>query len=327
MHWLDALSTVMVLPRPVNRFFHGGWGDADLVDRYLGLADRIPDDVDLAIDWDSGRATEAAMVYEGAYTSHLEDLPAGVAPSQALALLPLGECRGVVVWIGAWNEHGFRGRRPLAARLLGAGLGSVMLETPYFGHRRPTEHPLHPVSTVEDFFMLGRAAVEEARSVLVGMHKEGLAAFGRAETPPLSVAGVSMGGNLGAFVSATIDFPIATASVAASHSPGPTFLDGLLRGGIDWEALGGEQAAARLREVLDRLSVLNFPPPAHAGAAVFVAGRGDGYIPTEAVIALHRHWAGSVLRWTDEGHASLLWLRRPTIARAVVESFERLARL
>ncbi len=328
MHWLDQLSTRFVLTRAANRFFQDGWGDEDLIDRYLGIADSVPADVDLDLAWERLAGDEDVEVFAGEFDSHLDDLPDGTRRAQALALLPAGECRGVALWMGAWNEHDFRGRRPLAQRLAHAGYGSVMLETPFFGKRRPLDDPLHGIATVADFFRMGRGAVEEARSLLAALHKEGLAPFGRTGTVPLAVAGVSMGGNLGAFVSATVGFPIATCVVAGSHSPGPTFLDGLLRGGIDWEALGGENGAAgRLRAALDGLSVLNFPPPNHAPAAVLVAGRGDGYIPTDAVRALHEHWEGSELRWVSEGHATLLWLRRPTIARATVDAFERLARL
>lgn len=312
--------------RPGNRFFQDGWGDRDLIERYIALADRHPDDIDVHVRWSPATPWNGFAVHSGDYASPVEDLPPGVEWSSLEAVLPGGECRGLVVQMGAWNDNGFGGRRPLARRLASVGIGSVMMATPYFGARRPHGDGRHPIASVSDFFVMGRAAVLEARAVLTNLHRDGLAPFGRSGRVPVGVAGYSMGGNLGAFVSATVRFPVATSVAAAAHSPEPTFLGGLIRAGIDWDALAdGGDPEQQLHDALSSISVLNFPPPPHAAAAVIVAGRGDGYIPTEAVEALHRHWKGSELRWTPEGHATLLWLRRPTLTRAVVDSFARLA--
>jgi pimeloyl-ACP methyl ester carboxylesterase len=135
-----------------------------------------------------------------------------------------------------------------------------------------------------------------------------------------------MGGNLAAFVGATVSFPVATAPLAAAHSPAPAFLDGVLRMSIDWDALGGrtEETASSLREYLGAATILNHPPPEHMRAAVIVAGTRDGFIPTAAVHTIHRHWPGSRLDWVNAGHSSMLWRRKDRLVTGIVDSFDRL---
>jgi hypothetical protein len=164
---------------------------------------------------------------------------------------------------------------------------------------------------------MGIAAVSEARGLLAGL---------TGHDAVLGVSGYSMGGNVAAIVAATTDFPLAAAPLAASHSPGPVFLDGILRSGIAWKALGGEQEADRLREILTSVSVLRVPPNDHARHAVIVAGRSDGYIPQSATLALAEHWAGSELRVHRGGHATLVWYRKAALVDAIVASFDRLER-
>jgi hypothetical protein len=136
-----------------------------------------------------------------------------------------------------------------------------------------------------------------------------------------------MGGNIGALVGATAGFPVAMAPLAASYSPGPVFLDGVISNGIEWDKLGGESQRQRLRETLTSASVLRVPPPRWAKSAVLVAARSDGFIPATAVEALHDHWTGSELRWRRGGHATLLWRQRRALADAIADSFERVASL
>jgi pimeloyl-ACP methyl ester carboxylesterase len=224
----------------------------------------------------------------------------------------------MVVLMAAWNEHDSRARFGIARRLAKRGIGSLVLENPYYGIRRPTDHDGQPIRTVADFFRMGIGAVTEGRGLLASVRNEDLIP---------GVAGYSMGGNIAALVSSTMSFPVATAPLAASYSPAPVYLDGALRGGIDWAALGGESSAEpRLREALLRASVLDRPAPDHARHAVLVSARYDGYVPPEATRALHDFWPGSELRWVGGGHATLLWMHKSALAAAIEDSFLRVTR-
>ncbi len=192
-----------------------------------------------------------------------------------------------------------------------------MLEQPFYGERRADPADEQPIATVADFMWMGRSAVLEGRVLADYLRRQGYR---------VGVSGYSMGGNMAGFLAAAMPFPVATALLAAPFSPGPPFLHGILRTTIDWEALGGDtpEVRDRLSEVLHSASVLRFPAPAHTRAAVLVAATRDGYVPTAAAQAIHRHWPGSVLEWVNGGHGTLLWFHRDRLVEAVVRSFERL---
>ena len=164
---------------------------------------------------------------------------------------------------------------------------------------------------------MGRSAVLEGRVLADHLRRQGYR---------VGVSGYSMGGNMAGFLAAAMPFPVATALLAAPFSPGPPFLHGILRTTIAWEALGGDtpEVRDRLSEVLHSASVLRFPAPPHTRAAVLVAATRDGYVPTAAAQAVHRHWPGSEMEWVNAGHGSLLWFHRDRLVEAVVRSFERL---
>ena len=135
-----------------------------------------------------------------------------------------------------------------------------------------------------------------------------------------------MGGNIAAFIGALTVFPTAIALAAASHSPAPPFLHGVMRGSLAWDALGGENAETeqRLRDFFASATVLDHESPPHTAAAVLLAGTIDGFVPTSAVLALHRHWPGSHVEWIRAGHATMLWRHKEEMARSAVTAFQRL---
>jgi hypothetical protein len=223
----------------------------------------------------------------------------------------------IVVLMSQWNDHDGTARLQMAEMLLKRGVASAILENPYYGERRPIPGDGQPISTVADFGAMGRAAVLEGRVLARHFHDRG---------HRVGVSGYSMGGNLAAFVAAGVPFPVAAAPLAGSHSPGPVFLDGVLRSTIAWEALGGDDdaTAAALRQYLSAATILDHPPPDHTRAAVLVAATKDGYVPTSAVQAVHRHWPGSRMDWVNGGHGWLLWRRKERLAAAIAEAFDRL---
>jgi len=315
-HPVDLLGATIVSRGPDRlRFFSDGWGDQALIDD-IEIPAGTPDPIHL--DWISHEADDGILVEVGIFKSPIAYLPAHALHGAVTRITPTAGTDRMVVLMAAWNEHDSRARFGIARRLARRGIGSLVLENPYYGIRRPERHDGQPIRTVADFFRMGIGAVAEGRGLLATIKSDGLKP---------GVAGYSMGGNVAALVSSTMPFPVATAPLAASHSPAPVYLDGALRGGIDWEALGGESMAApRLRETLLRASVLDRPAPDHPRYAVLVSARSDGYVPTEATLALHDHWPGSDLRWVRGGHATLLWTRKAALAVAIEDSFLRLDR-
>jgi hypothetical protein len=316
IHPIDRLGGTIVRRGPHRlRFFTDGWGEASAID-----AINVPsgDPSSIAIEWLSDTVDDRIRTSVGIFESPVAMLPDHARHGAVTRILPEGGTERVVVLMAAWNEHDSRARFGIARRLARRGIGSFVLENPYYGIRRPTDRVSQPIRTVADFFQMGIGAVTEGRGLLATIREEGLFP---------GVAGYSMGGNIAALISSTMPFPVATAPLAASYSPAPVYLDGALRGGIDWAALGGESSAEpRLREALLRASVLDRPAPDHARHAVMVSARSDGYVPPSATRALHAFWPGSELRWIRGGHATLLWMRKGALAAAIEDSFHRLTR-
>ena len=311
IHSIDHVGGLIVSQGPRHlRFFADGWGDPEYLDD-LSLVVSQPLPVD--IDWVQRRSDNGFTTAVGVFDSPAAaTLPASSRRAVVTRVAPESPGDRVVVLMAAWNEHDSRGRFGMARRLAQRGITSLVLENPYYGIRRSGEG--QPIRTVADFARMGSGAVEEGRALLATIRAQG-------GTP--GVSGYSMGGNVAALISATVPFPMATAPLAAAHSPAPVYLDGVLRGGIDWEALGGEEEAApRLRAFMLRASVCTMDPVEHTRRAVIVAAASDGYVPREATEILHRHWPGSQVRWLRGGHASLFWLGKRLLVNAIVDAFD-----
>ncbi|HEX9643868.1 MAG TPA: alpha/beta hydrolase family protein [Acidimicrobiia bacterium] len=310
MHPVDRAAGLLYRHGPASwRMFTDGWGDETLIDR-LQVAEAPPPE-SITIDWRESPRRDGIVVRDGAFVSPAEHLPEWSRVARVRLVAPVAPNGRLVVLMAAWNDHDWDTRSGLADRLAAGGVTSVMLENPYFGHRRPVEG--RAIGSVADFAVMGHATVHEGRALVAHF----------ADTHQVGVAGYSMGGNMAAFVGALSDRPVAIAPLAASHSPAPVWLDGIARVVIDWEALGGTEREARLRATMARVSVLAIPPPPHTAAAVIVGSRRDGYIPASAVEALHAHWPGSELRWLRGGHATMIWYRKDALADAIVAAFDR----
>ena len=317
IHPLDAAASVALAAGPQRlKFFSDGWGDERLIDPEAILNSPSPP---VEIVWLSHREDGPdRVVSHGTFTSPAPHLPSRSRLGGVMSVSPRVGTHKTVVLMPAWNEHDPKVRVAISHRLVDHGIRSLILENPYYGTRHPNHRGGQPIATVADFMVMGGGAVTEARGILTTLHEAG---------STVGVAGYSMGGNTAALVSGTLDFPVATAPLAASHSPGPVFLDGILSRGIDWRALGGRESEGRLRETLSSISVTNVPAKPHTSRAIVVRASSDGYIPESATQQLVDHWAGSELRVLAGGHATLIWFRKKQLADAIADSFLRLASL
>ncbi|MGA7272525.1 MAG: alpha/beta hydrolase family protein [Acidimicrobiia bacterium] len=293
--------------------FPRGWGD----EANLELFDHLPHQDDVAaaeIVWDAKTEHRGFRARKGLFTSPIASrLPgkAGVVPVELIEP-GTGSDRAVVL-MPAWNDEGFERRRKIALPLLQRGVASVMFEIPLYGSRRDGVEGDVAIGSVSDFALMGSGALVEAHALLNALERQ----YGS-----LGVGGFSMGGNLAALVSAGRRRALATGLMAASHSPGPVYLDGVLSGAIDFPGLG-PGSDTELRRLLGSVTVTSEPPRPHHRAAVLVAARGDGFVPGEAVTTLAEHWPGSELRWLPGGHGGLWWRHRDALVSAIADSFDR----
>ncbi|GMQ93549.1 MAG: hypothetical protein BMS9Abin12_1028 [Acidimicrobiia bacterium] len=314
IHPIDRAAGFALSRGPARlRFFSQGWGDRELLDP-APIQESAPQA--LPIVWlSSDVEPDGCSIRHGTFTSPSNLLPLRSQQGSVISISPPKETNRVVLLMPAWNEHDPRVRVVMAGHLARKGIRSIILENPYYGSRHPNPEHGQAIRTVSDFMVMGAAAVNEARGILTWFDEEGW---------DIGVSGYSMGGNTAALVAATMPVPLATAPLAASHSPGPVFLDGVLRGGIAWNALGGRTQERRLRSTLGAISVLNVEPAPHTTYAIVVRASQDGYVPASAVHALSDHWPGSELRVVRGGHATAVWYRKDQLTDAIVDSFDRL---
>ena len=315
MHWLDRLGgLVFVVDRQRTVVFPDGWGDRltiELLDHPLDPSDPL-EEVDIV--WARKEEHRGYRSTRGTFSSPLGELLPVAARAVPLEMVEPGAGTDrTVVLLPAWNDHGTDVRHRFAVLLAQHGIASVRFDIPFYGSRRAAPVNRQAIRTVADFALMGHGAIREARALLNALRGRG----------HLGVTGYSMGGNLAAYVSSVVPYPVAVTPLAASHGPGPVFLDGMISRAVDWKALGGKSARDDLRGVLSGVSVLDLPARPHHATAVLVAATRDGFVPPEATTALAEHWQGSEIRWVDAGHGTLLARHRPLMAGAVARSFQR----
>ncbi len=314
MHPVDRAAAVLFRYGPNSlKVFRNGWGDHELVEALAVTGDE-PAPPPIQVTWETPDRSDESVTTDGTFASPAEHLPAASRRGVVRKIEPVDGADRLVVMMAAWNDHGYRTRTGLATRLAARGITSVMLENPYYGTRRAWGDP--PIRTVADFAVMGKAAVQEGRALLEYF----------AADYDVGVTGYSMGGNIASLIGALMERPVAIAGLAASHSPGPVWLDGIITNMVDWDALGGRANGndEQLRRELSGASVLAVPPHPHTAQAVIVGARSDGYIPPSAVEALHAHWPGSELRWLPGGHATMIWRQKDALVDAIEASFDRL---
>lgn len=223
------------------------------------------------------------------------------------------------VHLAATGDEGFRRREGFARRLLAHGVGSIVLENPFYGSRRPRGQYGPILRTVLDQFAMSTAMVDEARALLGWLRRAGYVA---------GVTGYSLGGFMAAFAAAFVDFPVVVVPRAAGTNAAPVLTEWVLSRAVHWPSLAREsgsvaRARADLARYLSVVDVARFPPPAAPELATVMAARHDRVFPISTGIALHRHWPGSRLVVSNASHVTSVFLDDAAHTHAVLSGFRR----
>ncbi|XP_072962932.1 uncharacterized protein [Typha angustifolia] len=232
-----------------------------------------------------------------------------------------------VVHLAGTGDHTFERRLRLGGPLLKENIATMVLESPFYGNRRPRLQRGAKLLCVSDLLLLGRVTIDESRSLLHWLEAE--AGYGKT-----GICGLSMGGVHAAMVGSLHPTPIATLPFLAPHSAAVAFCEGVFRYATAWDALREdaaqkagmtlEQVEERLRSVLSLTDVTRFPIPKNPQAVIFVSATDDGYIPKHSVLELQRAWPGSEVRWVTGGHVSSFLLHNDAFRKAIVDALDRL---
>lgn len=218
----------------------------------------------------------------------------------------------LVLLLAATGDHGFYRRLALHSLFLRKrGIASIILESPFYGRRRPRGQIGAQLRHVHELSDLGRATIEESRYILT--------VFRRAGCRHMAVAGISQGGLHAAMVAAaTPAWPIDVVAAFAPHSAAPVFTEGALSTFVDWHALG-TSARPRLRDALSVSDITKFPTghPQTKGALIFA--RDDQYITRESVQIWRKARPQMKVMWVRGGHVTGSILRFPTVNQAILD--------
>ncbi|KAL2652340.1 hypothetical protein R1flu_020468 [Riccia fluitans] len=332
--------------RLAPQFFTGGWGGQNMlmleqITKQLlqqGLqqvsAQHWPPPVVRPV-WKTVWESRNARLQEGIFSTPCEDvvrqaLPVESQIGRVRLLTPKNVPRhesSCVVHLAGTGDHGFERRLRLGGPLLKDNIATLVLESPYYGNRRPKGQRGARLLCVSDLLLLGRATIEESRALLHWLDQE--EGYGK-----LGVCGLSMGGVHAAMVGSLHPKPLATVPLLAPHSAAAAFCEGILQYGLAWEALMRDEAAAagmtlekakeRMRTILSLTDITKFPIPKNPRAVIFVAATDDGYIPKYSMQQLHAAWPESEVRWVTGGHVSSFILHNKAFQQAIRDGLRRL---
>ncbi len=320
-------------------FFKNGWGDLPRIRELRRTGSHLGAPRPIEVRWEETFETETALLRRGAFATPYSDLPLPeesrtaffelVLPPKALRETP------ICLHFAATGDEGFsRRRRALALPLLRHGIGSLILENPYYGRRRPPHQHKKMLNRFSDLWAMGGATVEEGRSLAQWLRREGYERLG--------VCGISMGGSMAARIAVQEQEPMAVIGCVTAHSASAVFTDGILKNYLAWETLNGEldggppgiapnrephgggRAMELMREMLDVTDLRRYPPPRRPEAAFLVAAENDAYIPPASAAMLYAHWPGSTMRWLGGGHVGAFLFHRRDFLEAIRDAFARL---
>jgi hypothetical protein len=301
---------------PATPCFERGWGALDKFDEVTleRLAEKPP--APIRPRWSRMRSRDGMWLRDGRFESPVSLLPAAARRGRVLWAAPAGRApKAYGIALAAWNDETFDFRLRLMAPLIRAGLAVLMPENPLYGSRRLSGRRSGSPHTVEEFLQLGFGTVSEARGLLAGLRNDGVQTMG--------VSGFSMGGHMAALTAASVPWPVGVVAIAPSCTPSSVFIDGLLSSGTRFDLLDGAQPGSgrpKLRELLDRFSVMGLPPPPDVRRALIVGTRRDGIVPPCQPQRIAEHWKAE-LQWIDTGHVGAVTRHRAALREAIRTTF------
>lgn len=139
----------------------------------------------------------------------------------------------ICIHLAGTGDHYFWRRRNLMVKpLLKQGIGSIILENPYYGLRKPRGQFYSGLFHVSDVFVMGACLILECIVLLRMCEKQG---FG-----PLGVTGLSMGGHMASLVATYWPKPLVLVPCLSWSTASAVFTEGVMSNAIEWDHLQRE---------------------------------------------------------------------------------------
>lgn len=300
-----------------NKYFAKGWGDIYNLSKILFPSNKknikYPD-----IKWQVKEVNRFYCVDEGEFlTSYTATpMPSECQIAKVRFVKPIvahGKKFPTYISFCASGDETYRTReKNYAIPLARKGVGTIMLQSPFYASRRPKDQEGPCLRTVEDLLLLGASSIEEGRSLVLWLKENGYKKIG--------TTGISRGGTIASIVSSTTPIKLATCTFISPHSGVPVFLEGLLKNNCDWHKLNEglketkklfkeEDSQLLLKRLLSITDIRNCEQPVSTKSAVFIGALDDLIVHRHSVNLMHNSWPNSSLIWTKGGHVSSYLLR------------------
>ncbi|XP_029297542.1 protein ABHD18 [Cottoperca gobio] len=235
----------------LTKLFIGGWGKPEDLKRifefrkHIGDRERcrslVPKDYPVHINKTEEHTD--CQIHEGFFISPLEHLVPGILPPEAVKarfqfIVPKKwqKNRPVCIHLAGTGDHFFWRRRTLMARPMvkEAGMASLLLESPYYGYRKPKDQLRSSLKNVSDLFVMGGALILESTVLLRWLESEGYW--------PLGMTGISMGGHMASLAVTNWPKPIPLIPCLSWSTASSVFTTGVLSKAVNWRELEKQYA-------------------------------------------------------------------------------------
>nr|CAG4637122.1 EOG090X08BF [Ceriodaphnia reticulata] len=274
---LDRVYRNLVL----SKFFVRGWGNPENIKRLFDFRKIVSDrekcqglvdsqhKVTIVKEEDHKHYTILNGHFQSPFAYHLPGLvPEESETAHFQILLPKqwkwsNGHKPMVVQLAGTGDHFFWRRRILMGKPLMNewNIGSIILENPFYGLRKPREQKLSCLHNVSDIFVMGGCLILESLVLFHWCERNGLG--------PLGVTGASMGGHMASLAASSWPKPVVLVPCLSWSTASSVFTRGVMSGAIDWSLLESQYYNNQIyNEILDM--VLQSPP---SGESAFDAGR------------------------------------------------------
>lgn len=307
-------------------FFNNGCGDFEYLIELEEIYNTIPSLKSIELKWQTSKKLLGVEMANGTFISPAHKfLPSESKIAYVKKVMPIdaNENTPIVVHFPGTGDEGFKRREFfLAVPLAKKGIGSIILEAPYYGYRRPHQQNGMYIREASDLFKMVHSMFEEGRSILDYIQKEG---FKKVVT-----TGFSMGGVLSVMTSFQHEIISGTVPCVTPHAPHPVFLEQTLKDAINWEAMiktlpnGFNTPQEFLTKYFDLSDMRTFPRFRLPKEVEIVAASHDAYVPPASGDILARELGANKVTWVDGGHVSALVLYSNVVRNKIQEVCERI---
>ncbi|XP_046453039.1 protein ABHD18-like [Daphnia pulex] len=274
---LDRVYRNLVL----SKFFVRGWGNPENIKRLFDFRKIVSDrekcqslvDPMHKVTFTKEEDHKHYKILNGHFQSPFAHHLPGLVPEESETahfqmLLPKkwnwsNGLKPMVVQLAGTGDHFFWRRRILMGKpLLNEwNVGSIILENPFYGLRKPKEQKLSCLHNVSDIFVMGGCLILESLVLFHWCERNGLG--------PLGVTGVSMGGHMASLAASSWPKPVVLVPCLSWSTASAVFTRGVMSGAIDWSLLESQYFSNQIyNEILDM--VLQSPS---VGDCAFDAGK------------------------------------------------------